>query len=190
MANATRLLLFLGLALCQWAIPGKILVDRQEVVEKGALFRFKTRPVDPSDPFRGKYVALSFAHNRTYGKDADSLWKGGTRVFVRFKTGTDGFARIAEVAKKRPLNGSAYLQAELRSTFGDSVEVDFPFNRYYLEEHKARPVEGKFTNNEKNRKLNAWVEVRIFEGDAVMTDLKIEGKSVSELFLSDKAGIE
>ena len=178
MSRTMRLFLFFGLMVLQWAIPGKMLLSRQEVLEKGTLFRFETRPFDPVDPFRGKYITLNFAHERVYNKAADSLWKENPRVFLRFKTDAQGFARIASVSKKRPESVTDYLEAELQSTYGDSMEVSFPFNRFYMEEFKAGPAERTFRELQGKKGIKTWAEVRIFEGEAVLTDVKIQGKSL------------
>jgi hypothetical protein len=58
------------------------------------------------------------------------------------------------------------------------MEVSFPFNRFYMEEFKAGPAERTFRELQGKKGIKTWAEVRIFEGEAVLTDVKIQGKSL------------
>ncbi len=52
------MVLFAVMCLAQWIVPGKMVYDSENTIAEGTLYKFKTAPVDPSDPLRGKYVTL------------------------------------------------------------------------------------------------------------------------------------
>ncbi|MBK6341440.1 MAG: GDYXXLXY domain-containing protein [Flavobacteriales bacterium] len=65
-------LLFLGIALAQLAVPAWMIAGRERVLSQGEVFKFKTAPIDPRDPFRGEYVRLDF--------EAESAVPGKRRI--------------------------------------------------------------------------------------------------------------
>lgn len=54
---------FIIITIVQWFVPGKMIWDKEAVLRKGKVFNFRTEPVDPSHPFKGRYIALSFKEN-------------------------------------------------------------------------------------------------------------------------------
>src|SRR5690554_461138 len=65
---------FILVAIIQLAVPAKMIWDKENVLKSGKEFKFETAPVDPTDPFRGKYIALNYKEN-TYSSDDSSTWK-------------------------------------------------------------------------------------------------------------------
>ena len=59
----TQIVLFVLVALAQLYVPAKMIWDQEDVLKNGSEYKFKTDPVDPNDPFRGKYITLSFDNN-------------------------------------------------------------------------------------------------------------------------------
>ena len=60
MNNKRNLILLLLLVCLQLFVPAKMIYDHEAILNKGKVFKFKTAPVDPSDPIRGKYITLQF----------------------------------------------------------------------------------------------------------------------------------
>jgi uncharacterized membrane-anchored protein len=60
MIKKTILPLFALTCLAQWFVPAQMIYDQEQVLREGKTYHFKTAPIDPSDPFRGKYITLSF----------------------------------------------------------------------------------------------------------------------------------
>jgi uncharacterized membrane-anchored protein len=60
---------FVATALLQAFAPLKMVYDNEMTIRQGTVYKFKTQPIDPSDPFRGKYVSLDFGDNRYAVKD-------------------------------------------------------------------------------------------------------------------------
>ena len=57
--------IFVTVAFLQLLIPIQMITSRERILDKGTLYKFRTRPVDPYDAFRGKYVALSIDYELT-----------------------------------------------------------------------------------------------------------------------------
>ena len=89
--------MFIVLAVFQLFTPTKMILDQEAVLKKGIAYKFKTQPVDPSDPFRGKYITLSY--DISSFKTNDSLWERNQPVYVYLTTDSLGFAKINSVSK-------------------------------------------------------------------------------------------
>ncbi len=57
------LISFALLVLLQIWTPAAMIWNREDVLRSGKAFKFRSAPVDPNDPFRGKYIILSFREN-------------------------------------------------------------------------------------------------------------------------------
>jgi uncharacterized membrane-anchored protein len=84
--------LFIAMCLLQWLVPAKVIYDSENLLREGIQYRFRTLPIDPSDPFRGKYITLNFEANSITLRDRAD-WKAGEVVFVSFTTDSAGFAQ-------------------------------------------------------------------------------------------------
>lgn len=180
--NRQRILafVFLAVALVQLAVPAQRIWLYEQTLRQGNVFKFKTAPVDPYDAFRGRYVALRF--------DAGSaVWHGkeqlpyGTDVFVTVETGADGFAKLGEASLKRPASGD-YLQVVANyGTNEGQLRVEFPFDRFYMEESIAPEAERVYReHSRKGDARDAFAMVRIREGLGVIEQVFVGEKTLGE----------
>ncbi len=44
----------------QFAAVGSLIAKHERVLREGTVHRFRTRPIDPADPFQGRYVQLVY----------------------------------------------------------------------------------------------------------------------------------
>jgi uncharacterized membrane-anchored protein len=58
------LTLFLAACALQLGVPAAMVLREEATLRGGAELRFRAGPVDPVDPFRGRYVALSLEIER------------------------------------------------------------------------------------------------------------------------------
>ena len=100
--------LFVVMCIAQWFIPGQMIYDSETVIVEGVSYKFKTQPVDPSDPFRGKYITLNFDANSIILPDSAD-WQTGEDVFVTFTTDSAGFAKASGIYRSEP-ETQAYLK--------------------------------------------------------------------------------
>lgn len=184
----TTALALLGILVAvQFGLLGTMIYGKEKVLRHGEAFRFKTRPIDPADPFQGRFVALGFEHNYITlpkGNPADLHYR--EPIYASVETDDDGFARLTEWSRKRPTSG-AYIKTRYIGPHNDwnaathtstncGMNVDLPFDRYYMDEAKAPRAETAV--REATRSTNCWAEVRILSGRAVIDDVYVCGQSL------------
>lgn len=140
---------FFVMLLAQWLVPGQMIYQQEDVLETGTAYKFKTRPIDPSDPFRGKYITLnyelrSFAHK-------DSIMEFNEKVYVYIKKDSLGFAEATHVSNHALDTNQDYVIAEFSYNGEFITWFNLPFNRYYMEETKAYDAELAVRANQRNR---------------------------------------
>lgn len=163
--------------LLQWAVPAWLIARSQLTLQSGARYYFRTAPVDPADPFRGRYVTLAF--------DAASLppdlsFRAGERIWLPLRVGADRYAYFGEALRAPPARGP-YLQARVHWSGSDRLRVELPFNRYYLDERLAPAAERAYREASPARggaALPAYVSVRIWRGNAVLEELFLDNVPV------------
>lgn len=59
MRRLVLIALFAATAVAQWVVPGSLIRTSEKILAEGKPYRFRIRPVDPADLFRGRYVAIA-----------------------------------------------------------------------------------------------------------------------------------
>ncbi|MEZ4987381.1 MAG: GDYXXLXY domain-containing protein [Saprospiraceae bacterium] len=179
-----QIIAFGAMVLIQWLVPANMILGREKVLDKGTPYRFKVRPVDPYDPFRGRYMTLDFEANQ-FNTDTLSEWMMGETVFVSLATDSIGFANIQDVTHEPPTDGSDYITAKLYySDWRDSfqlLQILYPFDRYYMEETKAPEAERIYRESLRDSSQTAWALVHVYQGEAVLKDVLVNGVSITQL---------
>jgi uncharacterized membrane-anchored protein len=182
-------LLMLGIG-AQWLVPGYLIQRGQATLHEGVTYRFRTAPVDPVDPFRGRYVALDFeAASIELAQPVGEL-RSGQRVYAPIRVGADGYARLDAPLLQPPAAGD-YLPVKVAWVNVDELRLQLPFDRYYLDETLAPEAERRYWDANRMRgddaedpRRPAWVQVRVRGGYALIEELYIEGRPVRELLRS------
>lgn len=185
MNRRLALTLFLCLALVQLAVPASMLVRRELTLRYGRQYRFQTAPVDPVDPFRGRYVALAVQANTAPRLPGMQLMPG-QQVYAILAEDTAGFATI-DALSLTPPGGNTYFQTSVHDVRDDRVRVAIPFDRYYTDEHLAPAAERAYWQHSRGATREAYITVRVREGLAVLEELYIAGKPVRE-FVQQEMG--
>ena len=183
--NSKKLLLtaFILVALVQLYVPAKMIWDKENVIETGIEYKFKTAPIDPSDPFRGKYITLNYDENTAIVSDGQN-WVLGESIYVSLTTDNLGFAKIKSVSKTKPTDNESFIKAKVRFSSGNSsnkLTIDYPFDRYYMEESKAYDAELIYRQSQQDTNQVTYALVSIKNGDAVLKDVLIDGTSIREI---------
>ncbi len=172
-----------------WAVPVALIQRGTATLEHGAQYRFRTAPVDPIDPFRGRYVALDFDAARI-AVAPDAVYAEGQSVYAPIAVGDDGFARLLPPQPELPSSGDV-LKVRVLWHHASELGVALPFDRYYLDEALAPEAERIY--RERNRRADpeagepddprrpAYVMVRVRRDYAVLEQLVIDGRPVREL---------
>ena len=183
---------FVIIAIVHVAAPVTMIVQREIILRTGRAYKFRTRPVDPYDAFRGRYVQLGFEQNRASWKSKDEVQNGMT-AFASVEAGTNGFAVIREIAPVPPAQGD-FLKVEVRyrewttNEHVGPVIFELPFDRYYLGETKAPQAEKTYWEHNRRNATNGntYAVVRIKDGAAALADLYIADKPIRDYFTNRK----
>lgn len=190
------LLMILGLTVAvQFLIPASMILKHERILRDGTLCRFKTRPIDPADPFQGRYVRLWFKNDyisATTGTNTVTP-KWNERVYITLGTNTLGFCELKNWSRTRPEHNN-YLKLKFTSHITwptnavPKLKFDLPFDRFYMDENKApraekivRSINLNRTEKDSDRATNCWANVRVLNGVALIEDVLIDGTSIRDL---------
>lgn len=170
---------FVLMCLGQWLVPGFMIYQQEAVIADGTIYKFKTQPIDPTDPFRGSYITLYFESNFF---DTSEQFESGQNLFLSFDTDDNGFALIRHASSTPPATGD-YLAVSVQYQDSDGrTYINYPFNRFYLEESKAAGAERAYWDaNRVDSNQVAYAEVRIKDGVSSLIDVKINDRSIVDL---------
>ncbi|MGH7599460.1 MAG: GDYXXLXY domain-containing protein [bacterium] len=172
------LALFAVLSVFQLTVPVWMIANREMTLRHGRQFRFRAAPVDPYDAFRGRYVALQFEQNSA-PVPVDEKMAMNQKVYAELAEDEQGFARIAKVSAKRP-SDEAYVQCRVSSITDSLVYLQFPFDRYYMDEKLAPAAEAAYREHSRREVRGVYVTARVKDGNAVLEELFIEGIPILE----------
>lgn len=175
--------LFIVVALVQIYVPAKMIFVREVILSEGKEYKFKTAPIDPNDPFRGKYITLRFDEATVkIANEAD--WMVGETVFAVLATNDQGFAQIQSVTHEKPSDEKNFLKTRVRHVTTNSTHqltLDYPFDRFYLEESKAVDAELAYRESVLDTGQVAYALVVVKNGEAVLKDVLINGVPLKEV---------
>jgi len=193
--NYRKLLLpcFIIMVLVQLYVPAKMIWDKETVVVSGVEYKFKTAPVDPADPFRGKYIRLRYDSEMVV-VDTTLDWERGELVYAVLNNDEDGFAKIDTLLKEQPNNGQDYISVEVRyasspavrkrypsRNYKNTIRIKYPFDRFYMEESKAYDAEVSAREARIDTTKLIYALVNVKNGDSVLRDVLIDGIPIQEV---------
>lgn len=185
------------LAVLQIGATASSIVKYESVLRTGTLYRIPSAPVDPADPFRGRYVAVrpTIAVRNPVPPEMQTALDRvnmGQTGYVVLATDEQGFARAAQVVEQRPGRGD-YLEilrvwprwqnpaAPNTPAVRDGYDLFFSFDRYYMNAAAAPLAEERA-----NRAMRAdaqsrtWLNVRVKNGVGVIEGLFIDGVAIEQ----------
>ena len=175
---ALAVVVVLQLAALAWMIH-----DHEQVLERGAVYKFRTAPIDPRDPFRGEYVILNFEAEDGSWPLANSAGNtGDTKAYGLLGVDSAGFATITALSTEAPTQ-TDHLRVTYMTWGNDTAErIALPFDRYYLQEGDGAATETmlqpQWNEVEMVEPLPAYALVRVWNGQAVIEDLIIGDRPV------------
>ena len=178
------------LILVQLAIPFSMIKGKEKILHEGDRFRFKTQPIDPADPFQGRFVRLNFEENfiPSSGERKSEL-RYKEPLYALIEVDHAGFAHFTGWSKTMPATGAFLKSRRLWDKYSSGTDtsqrhyegfvIKLPFDRFYMDEAKAPRAERMV--RDATRTTNCWANIRILEGKAVVEDVMVGGQSISEL---------
>ncbi len=179
---------FILMVLIQLYIPVRMISNKEAVLAGGKEFKFKTAPIDPNDPFRGKYIMLAFEENSAKVTSAED-WNQGDLIYVLLTEDDKGFVKIISVSKEKPIYDEDYVSASIGYIINDSlsmVTIEYPFTRFYMEESKAQGAEQAYREAARDTTQVTYALVSIKNGEAVIKDVMINGVPIREMAKSQQ----
>jgi len=181
--------LFVVVSLVQLYVPAKMIFDSEDVLKTGVAYKFEAAPVDPNDPFRGKFITLRYKENSIEVAD-ENEWKENELVYVILGKDKEGFAKIENITKVAPKNTSDYLKVTVDDVTGDKsnkVYIEYPFDRYYMEESKANDAELTYNQAVRDTIVHStYALVYVKNGEAVLHDVLIDAVSIKDIVVKMK----
>ena len=179
---------FLILSAIQIYVAAKMIYIHETTLTKGTLYKLRTAPVDPSDPFRGKYITLRFEDNTLTVADV-SEWPVGRQAYVTFEVDASGFARVNEIYAQPPSSQEDFLEIKIGNVIDHHDEqlifVEFPFDRFYLEESKAAEAERLYQEALVNGDSETYALILVKKGHGTLADVMVGDVSVKNLIKSN-----
>ena len=163
----------------QLFVPAQMVYQQEDALDTGTAYKFKTQPIDPNDPFRGKFIVLNYEMNSFETNDQSwNNYKGN--VFVYLKKDAEGFATVKTVSKTQLPTPDDYFMAESNYNFNGKVNFDLPFNRFYMNENKAYDAEVSVQEAQVDTTKTCYALVYVKDGTAVLDNVFIDDKPIQE----------
>ena len=173
-------ILFILVAGVQLFVPANMIFSQEIILETGTAYKFKTQPVDPSNPFKGKYIFLNYEVNSIISND--STWTHGETIFVAIANDSLGFVKVTDVFREVP-KGVEYVKAKV-DWYDSSQEIlnfSFPFNEFYMNETKAYDAEvAHRTAQNDSIPNNTYALIYVKDGEAVLENVFINEVPIAE----------
>lgn len=177
-----RVVIFLSVALIQLSVPASVVWKHEQTLRHGRVWKFKTAPVDPIDAVRGRYIWLRFAAEELpagVSLPKQDYVPSANVVYVILKEDADGFAQIDHVSET-PLKGDNVIEVSSEGWRAYKVYLRFPFNHFWVTEKNAPAAEKAYIENSRRGKENAYVTVRVRDGDAALEQLYIDNQPLPD----------
>lgn len=202
MRLSLKVLLLVVLGVAQLTAAAWSIVRYEITLATGTVYRMKTAPVDPADPFRGRYVAIQPVLTLAQPPSPEVVAlvdqvgtfrpnTARTTAYAVLGTGADGFAHVVEVVREPPRTGDYVEIAGVRRRAIEPVEqgrqpelvrdIVLPFDRYYLAEASAPAAEQRYREAaRRDAGSQTWITVRVRNGIGVIEGLFIDGVRIED----------
>ena len=155
------------------------IMNYEKILKEGESFYFKVLPLDPYDPFRGRYVTLRF-ENATKAPLAQGQNKKNQSLGYAILEHQEKLDRVKEITFVKPKEGS-FLEVNInenrQKNASSTVYFSLPYDRFYMREDvapKAEKVLGLRSGIEVKAKL------KVLNGKGVIEELLVGEISLSE----------
>lgn len=175
---------FVIMVLSQWFMPLRMVYGKEIILRQGKEFRFLTRPYDPYDAFRGKYIDLAFEQTSIRVKDFTADY--GENVYAIIGKDSSGFAILTDVTREIPTATTDFIKVKVSYAYPDSngvsaVNIYYPFDRFYMEESKAAYADEAYMEASRDTSMVTYAIIHVLNGDAVIRDVYIDGVPIAEV---------
>lgn len=177
-ARKTAVILFVIMALVQIFALTISISENMLIIKNGKTYKFKSEPVDPFDPFRGKYITLRLAEEgRTHTFKGKTDTK--TDYYAVLEEDSEGYAKIVNLVEKKPEKDN-YVKVRLLYSSGDEKRIKFKFNKYYMNEFMSYKAEQLIREKLREQNSSIFAEVSVLDGKARIKSIIVNGLTIEE----------
>jgi len=169
------------------------IMSYERILKEGEVFYLKVSPLDPYDPFRGRYVTLRFDTATKAPLAKGEAMEVLPKAYAIFEH-SDQNDSIKEIRFTKPHSGN-FLEVtvnvlkqkgrlEYKNTKmdpSDTVYFSLPFDRFYMREALAPKAEKVLRQNSG---ITVKAKLRILEGKGVIEDLMVADTPLSQFVLN------
>ncbi len=190
---SVRTILFGAVMLLYWLYPVYLIRSNDRILREGVAYRFRLRPVDPVDAFRGRYIALAIEQDQALAPDFAQDDIATRQGYVSIGVDSAGFAYPLFFTEAIPA-GEDYLPVMAYGRLDQRVNIAYPESmQYYFLNEKLGPLADEyyreFTSSADTTRQGAYLDVRILSGKAVIEELYFDGRPVGA-FLREKLALQ
>lgn len=179
--------LWLALALLMaFGVPASMVFEQEQIRSDGVAVKIRTRPIDPYDPFRGRYVRLGFDVSKVpLANDIDQV-RAGERVHLSLAVDEEGYGVFGAAHLEEPPDG-LYVTCRVSYTAGDGmVFVNLPFDRYYMNEEIAPEAERLYLEANRRRVASGDGPDAFPAGNYALVRIRGGAVAIEAVFLEDQ----
>ncbi len=196
--------IFAVLVTVQFFVVSSVIFDEEQILDEGSVFKFKTRPIDPYDIFRGKYVSLDFSDENVPYKGGiealdnkikeylkDRLTDKGEfvdknpRIYslkiddlkVFFNADENGFAVPTLVETEKNAHSYIFVSPRCYNVKEKTLDFEYPFRKFFTNEKDAPKLEEGYNDSRRDdeKRKNTYLTVSIRDGKYAVVELYIDG---------------
>ena len=172
-------IIFGGMILAQLSVPAFMGLSFERVLRYGEVYKFRTRPADPYDLFRGRYLAVVPQPDSAVTSSKEGF-DVGQKAYLVLQSDSQGFAKIIDV-RHRPPKDQNYIRVRVwwHDRNKSMVHFQLPFNRYYMNERKAPRADRLYQRFRRlNSKKDVYLVVRVLNGTALIEGVYVDDKPI------------
>lgn len=174
---------FVLLCLAQLGFVLNMTLQSNKVLNAGTVFLFIAAPVDPNDPFRGKYITLNFEEN-SFCVTNEKVWENQKIAYAEIGGRYNGFAFVVGLTLEPPPTPN-YVKVKINGISSQDscqkVFFEYPFNKFFMEEGKAALAEEAYREAIADSSKKTWAAVSILNGECVLQDVMINNVSLRRI---------
>lgn len=178
-----RLVIFLVVALAQLAVPAYAVWNRVKTLRTGRVWKLQTAPVDPEDAFRGRYISLRFSSEQI---PLGAAMERDDTAYAVLRENAQGFAEVERLSETQ-MSGDNVIKVKLGGYWDGKQRFSFGFDQFWVNEAIAPAAERAYNANSSRKNLNAYVTIRVRDGDAGLEELFIDGKPLKDYLREEGA---
>lgn len=173
---------FLLLVAVQWYVTLDMIRSHQNILLYGDVVTFQITPFWLQGVPQSDVLQVSILQNEIKISDVDGF-TSGMDIYVHFEPDEKGILAPVHVLKNRPESGH-FLKSRIIfvDEYASSITVSYPQLRYIFPKHDVQAWDIPLTKPFLEGTSVFLAEAKLFEGNAIVTHITIDGMSLLKYF--------